>query len=368
MSEITEQLQDYTKELEKSLKEFDKKFGVGNINFLGNMPKVEVPTVPCASLKLKRVLGCDIPLGVVIEAFGNESSGKTSLACYFISQVQKSGKYVLYIDTENAFNPDYAKVLGVDIDKLIFTQPDSGEQALDMVEMAIDKIPNLGMIVIDSIATLTPQAELDGNMGDSHMGLQARLIGQALRKLVGKLKKKEISLFCINQIRTNLGVMYGNKDTTTGGRALPFYCSLRFKVSRSAKEDIYEGEDIVGMNIKIANIKNKISTPYRKCSLTYSYTEGILDREEFIDLAMDMGLIRKRVDKYTIKETEEKFEGLDAIIQYYDDNPEKKTKLLNQIDNYLNTGVINVDQEESERLKNGYLIEETFDVSDEKYD
>lgn len=354
MSDLVEQVKDYSKELEQALKECNKKFK--NVYVFGSNNKILVDTLPCKSLKLRRMMGCDIPLGVIIEAFGQEACGKSSLACYFASQVQRAGKYVVYIDSEHAFNPEYAHILGVDLDKLIFFQPDSGEEGLDLADYAIDKLPNVGLIILDSISTLTPQAELDGNMGDAHMGLQARLISQAMRKLTAKLKAKNISLFCINQLRQKIGISFGDPSVTTGGNALRFYSSLRFRVSRSNKDDIYDNNDIIGMCIKIKAIKNKIGRPFRECTLTYMYDRGILDEEEIIEFGMEMDLIKKWRNFYTINKTGQKFEGIDAILQYYNENEEEKKELVAKIEKYLETGVISEPPAEEEE---GEIVDES---------
>ena len=312
-------------ELQKALKDIQKDFGDGSAFLLGENKHVDCEWIKVDSLRLSRIMGGGIPRGKVIEIFGWESHGKTTVASYLIGQAQKAGFNCAFIDAEHAYEPKYARKVGVDIEKLIFAQPDSGEQALSLCEQMIDTIPNLAIIVIDSIASLTPQAEIDGDMGDAHMGLQARLLSQAMRKLTSKLQKKKVTLIAINQIRLKIGIMYGNPETTPGGNAVKFYSSIRLNV-RKQKDDIMEGKNLKGIRIKVKAIKNKLATPMREDILDLYFASGFDVLGEVIDFGIHYGIIEKRGGWYYL-ENQEKFHGKDALDEYYMLHTEELYKL-----------------------------------------
>lgn len=301
-------------DLHKALKAIQKDFGEGSAFILGENNLVDCEFIPIDSMKLSRIMGGGIPRGKIIEIFGWESSGKTTISSYMIGQAQKAGFNCAFIDAEHAYAPNYAKKVGVDVNSLIFTQPDSGEQALSICEKMIDSVPNLGIIVIDSVASLTPQSEIDGDMGDAHMGLQARLLSQAMRKLTAKLEKKKVTLIMINQIRLKIGVMYGNPETTSGGNALKFYSSIRLNVRK--KEDIIDGKNLKGIRIKVKAVKNKLATPMREDTLDLYFASGFDVLGEVIDFAIHYGIIEKGGAWYTLPNGE-RFHGKNQVDEYY---------------------------------------------------
>ncbi len=279
------------KTLEVAVGQIEKQFGKGSIMRLGSDRIVEVSVIPSGSLSLDWALGCGgIPRGRVIEIFGPESSGKTTLALTIISQAQKMGGMAAFVDAEHALDPEYATKLGVDVDNLLVSQPDSGEQALEIVEVLI-RSGALDVLVVDSVAALVPRAELEGEMGDSHVGLQARLMSQALRKLTAIVAKSRTSLIFINQLREKIGVMFGSPETTTGGRALKFYSSQRLDIRRIGS--IKEGEEVVGSRTKVKVVKNKLAVPFRQIEFDLLYAEGISREGDLIDL----GIAHKIIDK-----------------------------------------------------------------------
>ena len=279
-----------TKALGLSMEQITKQFGDGSIMKLGDNQKVDVELLPSGSLSLDIALGGGYPKGRIIEIYGPESSGKTTLTLHAIAEIQKQGGTAAFIDAEHALDPAYAKKLGVDTENLLVSQPDNGEQALEIVETLV-RSNAVDLIVVDSVAALTPQAEIDGDMGDSHMGLQARLMSQALRKLTGIINKSKATVIFINQIRMKIGVMFGNPETTTGGNALKFYASVRTDIRRIGQ--IKDGENIVGNRTKVKIVKNKIAPPFRVAEFDIMYNEGISKTGDVLDLAVQHGVVGK---------------------------------------------------------------------------
>ena len=277
--------------LDEALKLVEKTFGKGSVIKLGDRPNVDVNVIPSGSLLIDRALGVGgYPRGRIIEIFGPESSGKTTLALHAISECQKLGGQCAFVDAEHAIDPQYAKALGVNIDDLILSQPDSGEQALEIVEM-LAQSDAFDMIVVDSVAALVPQAELDGEMSDQTVGLQARLMSKALRKIVGILNQHECTIVFINQLREKVGVIYGNPETTTGGRALKFYASVRIDIRRS--EAIKDGSDTIGNTVTVKIVKNKVAPPFKSCKVDIIYGKGISKLGEILDVGSELGVLKR---------------------------------------------------------------------------
>ena len=279
-----------SKALGLAMEQITKQFGDGSIMKLGEAKRVDVELLPSGSLSLDIALGGGYPKGRIIEIYGPESSGKTTLTLHAIAEIQKQGGTAAFIDAEHALDPAYAKKLGVDTENLLVSQPDNGEQALEIVETLV-RSNAVDLIVVDSVAALTPQAEIDGDMGDSHMGLQARLMSQALRKLTGIINKRKATVIFINQIRMKIGVMFGNPETTTGGNALKFYASVRTDIRRIGQ--IKDGEEIVGNRTKVKIVKNKIAPPFRIAEFDIMYNEGISKTGDVLDLAVQHGVVGK---------------------------------------------------------------------------
>ena len=279
------------KTLEEVMAEIEKQFGKGSIMKLSEDTKVEVETVPTGSLSLDIALGVGgFPKGRIIEIFGPESSGKTTIALQAVAEVQKKGGRAAFIDAEHALDPVYAKALGVNLDELLLSQPDTGEQALEICE-ALVRSGAVQIVVIDSVAALVPQAEIEGEMGDSHVGLQARLMSQALRKLAGIINKTNTIAIFINQLREKVGIMFGNPETTTGGRALKFYASVRLDVRRG--EQIKMGDSVIGNRTTIKVVKNKVAPPFKTATVDVMYGEGVSYEGEVVDLGAEIGILEK---------------------------------------------------------------------------
>ena len=287
------------KTLEQVLLDIEKQFGKGSVMRLGDNEHVEVDTVPSGSISLDVALGIGgYPKGRIIEVYGPESSGKTTFALHAIAEVQKAGGRAAFIDAEHALDPTYAAKIGVNINDLLLSQPDNGEQAVEICE-ALVRSGAIGIIVIDSVAALVPQAEIEGEMGDSHVGLQARLMSQALRKLSGIISKTNTVAIFINQLREKVGVMFGNPEVTPGGRALKFYSSVRLEIRKG--EQIKNGTDIVGNKTNIKVVKNKMAAPFKTCTIDIMYGEGISKTGELLDLASDAGIVEKSGAWYAYK-------------------------------------------------------------------
>ena len=315
-------------ELDAVLKQIEKTFGKGAVMKLGDREAVDVDVIPTGSLLLDDALGVGgYPKGRIIELYGPESSGKTTLALHAIAECQKQGGRAAFIDAEHSIDPTYAKKLGVDVDELILSQPDSGEQALEIAEMlASSGIINL--IVVDSVAALVPQAELDGEMSDSSVGMQARLMSKALRKIAGILNKKECAMIFINQLREKVGVMYGNPETTSGGRALKFYATIRLDIRRT--EAIKTGSEITGNTCRIKVVKNKVAAPFKQCEVDIIYGEGISKDAEILDLSVELGLIKKSGSWFEYNGTKIA-QGRDAAKAYIKTNLDVKETLIKAI-------------------------------------
>ena len=316
------------KALKTALEFIEKKFGKGSIMKLGANEKLDVAAIPTGSMNLDLALGIGgIPRGRIIELYGPESSGKTTMALHCAAETQKLGETVAFIDVEHALDPSYAKKLGVDIDELLVSQPDSGEQALEIAEV-LARSGSVGLIVLDSVAAMTTKAEIDGEMGDSHVGQLARLMSQAMRKLTSVLSKSECAAIFINQIREKIGVMYGNPETTPGGRALKFYASVRMDVRRV--EAIKDGGDIIGNRTKVKIVKNKVSPPFKECEFDIMFGDGISRTGEVLDLAVDLGIVKKGGAWFSYGETK-LGQGRDNAKKYLKENPDVMKDFEEQI-------------------------------------
>ncbi len=319
---------DKLKALQLTMEKLDKTYGKGAVMKLGDSAVEKVEVIPTGSITLDLALGVDgYPKGRVIEIYGPESSGKTTLAIHAIAEVQKQGGIAAFIDAEHAFDQFYAKKLGVDIDNLLISQPDNGEQALEIADNLI-RSGAIDLIVVDSVAALTPKAEIEGEMGDSQMGLQARLMSKALRKLTASINKAGTCCIFINQLRDKIGVMFGNPETTTGGNALKFYSSIRIDIRKSSQ--IKEGEDIVGNRVKVKVVKNKVAPPFRKAEFDVMYGEGISKIGEVIDLGVDLNILKKSGSWFSYGETR-LGQGRDAVKSLLGDNPELMEELEHKI-------------------------------------
>ena len=315
------------KALGLALETIEKQFGKGSIMKLGEAHKVNVETVSSGSLSLDIALGGGIPKGRIIEVYGPESSGKTTLTLHAIAEVQKKGGTAAFIDAEHALDPAYAKRLGVDTDNLLISQPDNGEQALEIAETLV-RSSAVDLVVIDSVAALVPRAEIEGDMGDSHMGLQARLMSQALRKLTGIISRSNTTVIFINQIRMKIGVMFGNPETTTGGNALKFYASVRMDIRRISQ--IKQGEEIIGNRTRVKVVKNKIAPPFRQAEFDIMYNQGISRSGDVLDLAVEHNIVEKAGAWFAYGEGKIG-QGREASKQYLEENPKIMTEIEKKI-------------------------------------
>ena len=298
-----------------------KQFGKGSIMRLGEAKQMEIETIGTGALSLDIALGGGIPKGRIIEIYGPESSGKTTLALHILAAFQKSGGQAAFVDAEHALDPEYAKRIGVDIDNLLLSQPDSGEQALDIVETLV-RSGGIDVIVVDSVAALTPRAEIEGEMGDSFMGLQARLMSQALRKLTAIVSKTNCTIIFLNQLRMKIGVMFGNPETTTGGNALKFYASVRLEIRKASKIDDGSGDDkeTIGHRVVVKVVKNKVAAPFKKAEFDILYNEGISYEGDLLDMAAKTEVINKSGAFYSYKESK-LGQGRDAARLFLKANP-----------------------------------------------
>ena len=311
------EVQQKDKTLDLAISQIEKQFGQGSIMRMGEDSIVKIEGISTGSISLNAALGIGgIPRGRITEIYGPESSGKTTLSLHIIAEAQKTGGYAAFIDAEHAMDPEYAKKLGVDTDNLLISQPDTGEQALDITETLV-RSGALDVIVIDSVAALVPKAELDGDMGDSHMGLQARLMSQALRKLTGTVSKSRTSVIFINQIRHKIGVMFGSPETTTGGNALKFYASIRLDIRRIGQ--IKEGDQVVGNRTRVKVVKNKVAPPFKNTEFDIMYGEGISYEGDLLDLAVQADIVNKMGAWYSFNK-EKIGQGKENSKRYLQDN------------------------------------------------
>ncbi len=321
------------KALQLTLDKIEKNFGKGTIMRMGDSAVVDIASIPTGSLSLDIALGIGgLPKGRVTEIFGPESSGKTTLAIHAIAESQKLGGTAAFIDAEHAFDRFYAEKLGVDIENLLVSQPDNGEQALEITDHLI-RSGAIDIIVIDSVAALTPKAEIEGEMGDSKMGLQARLMSQALRKLTSNISKTNTCVIFINQLREKIGVMFGNPETTTGGNALKFYSSIRIDVRRIGQ--LKDGDEIIGNRTRVKIVKNKVAPPFRKAEFDLLYGEGISKTGEIIDIGVELDVVKKSGSWYSYGDTK-LGQGRDAVKSLLQDNPELSDEIENKIRELLN--------------------------------
>lgn len=319
MNEVEASKLEKLKVLGATMEKIEKNFGKGSVMRMGDQPDLEVEVIPTGSIGLDAALGVGgLPKGRIIEIYGPESSGKTTLAVHAIAQCQKAGGIAAFIDAEHAFDPSYARKLGVNIDELIISQPDNGEQALEIADNLI-RSGAIDILVVDSVAALTPKSEIDGEMGDSKVGLQARLMSQAMRKLTSTISKTKCCCIFINQLREKIGIMFGNPETTTGGNALKFYASVRIDIRRS--QAIKDGDQNIGNRVRVKIVKNKVAPPFRTCEFDLMFGEGISRTGEIIDLGVEFDIIHKSGSWFSYGETK-LAQGREKLVQVLKDNSE----------------------------------------------
>ena len=314
--------------LDTAIRQIEKNFGKGAVMRLGDRPDLQVDAIPTGSLALDAALGIGgVPKGRIIEIYGPESSGKTTLALHIVAQAQKRGGEVAFVDAEHALDPDYAARIGVDIDSMLVSQPDTGEQALEITD-ALVRSGAVDVVVVDSVAALTPRAEIEGEMGDTFVGLQARLMSQALRKLAGNISKTNCVVIFINQLRMKIGVMYGNPETTTGGNALKFYASVRIDIRRT--EAIKNGSEIIGNRTRAKIVKNKVAPPFKEAYFDIMYGEGISKWGELVDLAVQLDIIQKSGSWFSMGD-ERIGQGRDSVKTYLQEHPDVADSVEQQV-------------------------------------
>ncbi|MGW1062738.1 recombinase RecA [Micromonospora rubida] len=327
---------DREKALDLALAQIDKQFGKGSVMRLGDRPVVQTSVIPTGSIALDVALGVGgLPRGRVVEIYGPESSGKTTVALHAVANAQRLGGIAAFIDAEHALDPDYAKALGVDTDAMLVSQPDTGEQALEIADMLI-RSGAIDVIVIDSVAALVPRAEIEGEMGDSHVGLQARLMSQALRKITGVLSNTGTTAIFINQLREKIGVMFGSPETTTGGRALKFYASVRLDVRRI--ESLKDGTDVVGNRTRVKVVKNKVAAPFKQAEFDIMYGKGISREGSLIDVGVEQAIIRKSGAWYTY-DGDQLGQGKEKAREFLKENPDVAAEIEKKILEKLGVGI-----------------------------
>ncbi|MFC8617356.1 recombinase RecA [Micromonospora purpureochromogenes] len=327
---------DREKALDLALAQIDKQFGKGSVMRLGERPVVQTSVIPTGSIALDVALGVGgLPRGRVVEIYGPESSGKTTVALHAVANAQRAGGIAAFIDAEHALDPEYAKALGVDTDALLVSQPDTGEQALEITDMLV-RSGAIDIVVIDSVAALVPRAEIEGEMGDSHVGLQARLMSQALRKITGVLNNTGTTAIFINQLREKIGVMFGSPETTTGGRALKFYASVRLDVRRI--ESLKDGTDVVGNRTRVKVVKNKVAAPFKQAEFDIMYGKGISREGSLIDVGVEQAIIRKSGAWYTY-DGDQLGQGKEKAREFLKENPDVAAEIEKKILEKLGVGV-----------------------------
>ncbi len=338
---------DKKKAVESAMVQIERQFGKGSIMKLGDSPVIKVPTIPTGALALDMALGIGgLPRGRVVEVFGPESSGKTTLARHVVAEAQIQGVIAAFVDAEHAMDMIYAKKLGVNCDDLLISQPDTGEQALEIADMLV-RSGAIDILVIDSVAALVPRAEIEGDMGDSHMGLQARLMSQALRKLTGTIGKTMTTVIFINQIRMKIGVVFGNPETTTGGNALKFYSSVRLDIRRIGA--IKEGQDVVGNRTRVRVVKNKMAPPFKEAEFDIAYGEGISKTGDLLDTGVEAGIIEKSGSWYSF-EGERIGQGRQNVKKFLQENPDIYDNALAKVRDAL--GIDSDDTAENDQVEN----------------
>jgi recombination protein RecA len=326
-------MEEKRKALDAAIAKIEKDFGKGSIMTLGENAKMNIETISTGSIGLDVAIGIGgLPKGRIVEIYGPESSGKTTVALHAVAEAQKLGGIAAFVDAEHALDPVYAKALGVDIDKLIVSQPDTGEQALEITESLV-RSGAIDIIVVDSVAALVPKAEIEGEMGDSHIGLQARLMSQALRKLAGSINKSKTITIFINQLREKVGVMFGNPETTTGGRALKFYASVRLDVRKI--DVIKQGDAMLGSRTRVKVVKNKVAPPFKQCEFDIMYGQGISKVGELVDIGANLDIIKKSGAWYSYNE-ERLGQGRENVKQFFLENPELMNEVESKVREYFN--------------------------------
>jgi len=342
---VTEKQSDRDKNIEMAMSQIERQFGKGAIMRMGDEEIHNIDSIPTGALSLDLALGIGgVPRGRIVEIYGPESSGKTTLALHIVAEAQRNGGLAAFIDAEHALDPVYSRALGVDVDEMLISQPDTGEQALEITDMLI-RSGALDVIVVDSVAALVPRAELEGDMGDTHVGLQARLMSQALRKLAGTINRSQTTVIFINQLREKIGVMFGSPETTPGGRALKFYASVRIDVRRI--EAIKSGTDNVGNRVRAKIAKNKVAPPFRLAEFDIMFGEGISREGSLLDVAVEEGIVRKAGAWYTY-DGDQLGQGREKAKQFLKENPDLSVQLQDQV---LRAVGLIVDEEEAESEK-----------------